>query len=73
MVKDPVCGMNVNLQATKWSTKYNNTLYHFCCEKCFDEFSIDPEFYLNGGSEEHDCNNCSTGGCGSKGGYCNIK
>ena len=73
MVKDPVCGMNVNLKTTKWSTEYHKGLYYFCCEKCLDDFSMDPEFYLNGNSEEHDCDNCSKGGCNSKNGCINTE
>lgn len=45
---DPVCGMNVKLNAGKPSLDYNGTTYHFCSQRCHDRFGADPWFFLSG-------------------------
>lgn len=47
-VIDPVCGMTVTLNNGKPSFKEDDTVYHFCGQKCHDRFSADPEFYITG-------------------------
>ncbi len=44
---DPVCGMNVDLNAHKPSLPYGGETYHFCSTRCHDKFSADPELYLS--------------------------
>ncbi len=39
MVKDPVCGMDVNPQKTKFSSVKNNKKYYFCSKNCLDKFN----------------------------------
>ena len=39
-IKDPVCGMWVNIKKAKFKTEYNRKIYYFCSESCkmtFDE------------------------------------
>ncbi|MEX0696262.1 MAG: heavy metal translocating P-type ATPase [Dongiaceae bacterium] len=48
VVKDPVCGMTVNLDAGKPSREHNGETYHFCSQKCHDKFAADPEHFLSG-------------------------
>lgn len=46
MVKDPVCGMDVDPKTANWSSTYQGQTYYFCspgCKKAFDE---NPEKYL---------------------------
>jgi Cu+-exporting ATPase len=45
-LKDPVCGMDVRLDAGKPSTEHAGTFYHFCSQKCQDKFVSDPAKYL---------------------------
>ncbi len=45
-VRDPVCGMTVDLSKGKPSLDYQGTTYHFCCEGCLDQFKKNPESYL---------------------------
>ncbi len=47
-VKDPVCGMNVHLDAGKPTAKHGGTTYYFCSQKCHDKFVADPPRYLSG-------------------------
>ena len=47
-VKDPVCGMNVKLDAGKPSAEHEGKTYHFCSRKCHDRFVADPEHILSG-------------------------
>ena len=48
VVKDPVCGMTVNLDAGKPSREHKGETYHFCSQKCHDKFAADPEHFLSG-------------------------
>jgi Cu+-exporting ATPase len=42
---DPVCGMTVDPQkALAWT--HANVSYFFCCQRCLDKFSADPQKYL---------------------------
>lgn len=47
-VKDPVCGMSVQLNAGKPSFEYHGETYYFCSQSCHDRFAADPYFYLSG-------------------------
>lgn len=47
-VKDPVCGMNVDLDAGKPTLTYNGDDYYFCSQGCRNKFDADPYFYLSG-------------------------
>ena len=47
-VKDPVCGMDVDLGTASAKCNYNNSTYYFCNPRCRDKFQADPEKYLGG-------------------------
>jgi len=47
-VKDPVCGMNVPLNAGKPTHDHDGTTYHFCSSKCHDKFITDPPHFISG-------------------------
>ncbi len=46
MIKDPVCGMTVNLQHAVVSIQYQGQTYYFCSQVCRSMFEHDPERYL---------------------------
>ena len=52
MVKDPVCGMNVDPQSTAGKSEYQGQMYYFCCPGCKASFDKDPGKYLSS-SHEH--------------------
>ena len=66
MVKDPVCGMEVDPKVTKYSMEYKGNIYYFCSEKCLNDFTSNPEKYLEGGHQSH--NHGGMGGCCGRGG-----
>ena len=45
--KDPVCGMDVSLDAGKPTGEHAGTVYHFCSQKCHDKFVANPQRYLS--------------------------
>jgi Cu2+-exporting ATPase len=49
MVKDPVCGMDVDPKKTKYKLMYQGQEYYFCSRVCMEEFSKDPQRYLSEG------------------------
>jgi YHS domain-containing protein len=50
--KDPVCGMQIDVQEAAASTTHRGQTYHFCCEGCLRQFEQDPAAYLAGGTGE---------------------
>ncbi|MCF6320839.1 MAG: heavy metal translocating P-type ATPase [Rhizobiaceae bacterium] len=49
---DPVCGMNVKLDAGKPTAEHNGKAFHFCSSKCHGKFEADPYFYASGNSKK---------------------
>ena len=47
MIKDPVCGMEVDEKKTVKS-EYKRQVYYFCCPTCKEVFDKAPEKYLRG-------------------------
>ncbi|HWY53693.1 MAG TPA: heavy metal translocating P-type ATPase [Terriglobales bacterium] len=46
LVKDPVCGMNVDSDTAKHRFERAGKSYYFCCSQCAEKFKADPEKYL---------------------------
>ena len=46
MVKDPVCGMDVETATAGGLTEYKGQTYYFCGSKCKETFDLHPEQYL---------------------------
>jgi Cu+-exporting ATPase len=46
LVKDPVCGMDVDPDATKHRADYGGRTYYFCSERCRERFVAEPVKYL---------------------------
>ena len=47
VVKDPVCGMNVDPAAALHQSVHEGKTYHFCCSRCQQAFAASPAKYLN--------------------------
>ena len=45
-VKDPVCGMDVDLDITEYHHQYAGKNFHFCSEHCLKKFRQTPQQYL---------------------------
>ncbi|HET9224802.1 MAG TPA: YHS domain-containing protein [Roseiflexaceae bacterium] len=46
MVRDPVCGMEVDEQQAAATAEYEGTIYYFCAPGCKRAFEKEPEKYL---------------------------
>ena len=44
--KDPVCGMKVDLETTKFKSTFQGNVYGFCSENCKRTFDNDPNQYI---------------------------
>jgi Cu+-exporting ATPase len=49
VVRDPVCGMNVDTRTAKFHYDLGDTTYYFCSAGCLEKFGADPDRYLNAG------------------------
>ena len=47
-VIDPVCGMSVNAETSKYQAAQSGKTYHFCSAGCRAKFIAEPERYLHG-------------------------
>lgn len=64
MVKDPVCGMNVDPNTANFETEFDGERYYFCSESCMKAFNTNPTNYLEGGQAvSHADQQSSMGGC----------
>jgi YHS domain-containing protein len=46
MVKDPVCGMDVDPKTAAGKSEYSGQTYYFCSNGCKKAFDKEPEKYL---------------------------
>ena len=49
IVKDPVCGMEVDSAAALGHSVHNGVTYYFCGTKCKNDFDLNPKQYLHDG------------------------
>ena len=47
MVKDPVCGMDVDPKTTKYTSTYQGQTYYFCSAGCKKDFDKEPPKYVD--------------------------
>ena len=47
MLKDPVCGMDVDPKTAAGKSDYKGQTYHFCSTGCKKAFDKEPEKYVN--------------------------
>lgn len=52
MVKDLVCGMDVDPKTAEWKSEYKGQVYYFCSPGCKRSFDKEPEKYI-GKPAEH--------------------
>jgi Cu+-exporting ATPase len=45
--KDPVCGMQFEIEKAAARVEYQGKTYYFCAEGCKKHFEADPERYLD--------------------------
>lgn len=46
-VKDPVCGMSINLDKAAGKYEYKGSTWYFCSNNCLNKFIAEPEKYTN--------------------------
>lgn len=51
-VKDPVCGMDVEMATSSGRTQHKGQTYYFCGSKCKATFDRNPERYLGKSAEK---------------------
>jgi Cu+-exporting ATPase len=47
IVRDPVCGMDVDTRTASNRLELGDSTYYFCSARCLEKFRADPERYLN--------------------------
>jgi len=47
MVKDPVCGMEIDAATAAGSSEYEGATYYFCAEACKTAFDAEPSQYVD--------------------------
>jgi YHS domain-containing protein len=52
MMKDPVCGMQVDEKKANATSHYQGQKYAFCGKECKDKFDKSPERYAHAKQEE---------------------
>ena len=45
-VKDPVCGMSVNMKKTEFKLLYKGKMYYFCSENCKRTFEANKPAFV---------------------------
>ena len=43
--RDPVCGMDIPVAESHYSTTYRSLVFHFCSEQCRERFTQNPALY----------------------------
>lgn len=46
MVKDPICGMNVEEKAARFKSTYQGKTYYFCSLRCKEDFDKTPPKFI---------------------------
>jgi len=52
IVRDPVCGMQVDARTARFRHQIGGAIYYFCSQGCLDKFRADPDRYLNPAKNE---------------------
>jgi YHS domain-containing protein len=53
MVKDVVCGMDVDPATTTITADYEGEKYYFCAEECKEKFLENPDQYVHAADHDH--------------------
>ena len=46
VIRDPVCGMDIDPAGNKYAHNHEGQEYHFCAERCYERFRDDPETFI---------------------------
>ncbi|GAB3069369.1 heavy metal translocating P-type ATPase [Pedococcus soli] len=65
LVKDPVCGMDVDPATSEHRSELDGRTHHFCSPGCKAKFDADPSACLDAEARTHGHSHRSTGGAGS--------
>jgi len=72
MVKDTVCGKEIDEKTNAYKSIHANSVYYFCSVTCKTEFDKNPEKHLQENKEAHHATHyggyCPTPGCGAPAG-----
>ncbi len=52
MVKDPICGMEIDEKTASAKSEYMGKTYYFCAPACKKTFDENPTKYTEGGGHE---------------------
>ncbi|MBI2610137.1 YHS domain-containing protein [Candidatus Giovannonibacteria bacterium] len=52
--RDPVCGMQVDPEKTKFSAKQGDEICYFCSEYCYKRFLAEPEKFTAEAEKEEE-------------------
>ncbi len=58
LVRDPVCGMDVDPATTRHTGVYQGQTYSFCSPGCMAAFTADPQRYLGASDGDAACSCC---------------
>ncbi len=53
MVKDPVCGMEIDPKTAAGKSEYQGQTYYFCSPGCKRDFDKDPAKYIGKSQPSH--------------------
>ncbi len=53
MVKDPVCGMQIDEKSAVGKTDYKGKIYYFCSSHCLDSFNKQPDKFIQNNEAGH--------------------
>ena len=53
MVKDPVCGMDVDPKTAAAKSDYQGKTYYFCSQGCKKAFDKEPQKYVEKADSSH--------------------
>ncbi len=64
-VKDPVCGMDIDVDCAAAKSEHKGQTYYFCCSACKAKFDEAPESVLRESGDKGKSGGCGSGcGCG---------
>lgn len=61
MIKDPVCGMDIQQNKAAAHVDYKGKIYYFCSVSCRDKFNASPQAYVQ--KEQGGHSHGKHGGC----------
>ncbi len=46
VVRDPVCGMEINMENAEERSEYQGEIFYFCSDQCRNKFDEDPGRFI---------------------------